>query len=400
VIAPTVPKYDQASGDLRFSSILKILAQSYSVQFISLNPDPAEAESHYRRELEQLGIDVICGEFSFKKVFSSRQFAAVFIEFYLAAEYCLDQIRFLQPSCRVIVDSVDIHFYREEMKARLTGSDSDLAKVKDTKRRELSVYRRSDLVVAVTEDDAKIVRDEIPDLKIAIIPNIHRIIIKDTIREPNNLVFVGSFKHEPNVDAVKYFCQEVLPLILEQRPEIILNIVGGGATDELLALQSSNVVFHGFVPETAPYLERASISVAPLRFGAGMKGKIGEAISHGLPVVTTSVGTQGMGLVHEDNVMVGETPKEFAESIVRLMDTPDLYARVAENGRQYIRDRFSPERVASAILGAFEEARLLKPQSLSFVRKLKLVAKHVLVIVKNIFQSFNSRIKGAETKTC
>jgi len=387
VFSPTLPRHDQASGDLRFYSILKVLSCLYKIVFVSLNPDPKESESRYRKDLEAMGIEVFCGVFSLRELMASRAFAAAFIEFFISAQYCLNQIRILQPNCRVILDSVDIHFYREEMKYKLTKDDADRQKMIKTKQEELDVYSRSDLVIAVTKEDARIIEREIPGLKTDVIPNIHSMVETHEERDQNALIFIGSFKHEPNIDAVKFLCEEIMPKVRAQRPDAVLNIIGGNAPAEILKLGDEKTIFHGFVPDTTVYLSKAYVSVAPLRFGAGMKGKVGEAMAHELPVVTSSIGLQGVeGLVHNENVLAVDCADDFADCVLGLLQDNDLYQRIARGGRQYIESHFTPEKVALEITRIFNCLDQVPLKRLSILKKFYVISSYIFSkILRKIF---------------
>ncbi|HDZ78804.1 MAG TPA: glycosyltransferase [Gammaproteobacteria bacterium] len=164
----------------------------------------------------------------------------------------------------------------------------------------------------------------------------------DTDRVPNRLIFVGNFSSNPsNTDAMAWFCHEVLPLVQKEVPGVHLQIVGNKPSDEVKTLTSKTVEVTGFVPETAPYLLASSVSICPLRFGAGLKGKIGEAMMYGLPVVTTTIGTQGMDVRHGENMMVGDTPAEFAAGCVALLKDKKLRIHLTQNGRRFIIDNYS-----------------------------------------------------------
>lgn len=378
VIAPLVPKPDRASGDLRFYSILKVLAGQAQVTFLSLNQEKEAEAGRYWQDLRDLGIRMICEEISLRDIFAQEQYDAAFIEFYISARHCLDQIRILQPSCRVILDSVDIHFYREQMKYDLTNDEADRKKMIKTKQEELDVYRRSDLVIAVTREDAGIVEREIPGLKTDVIPNIHTMVETNEKRDQNALIFIGSFKHEPNIDAVKFLCEEIMPRVRAKRPDTVLSIIGGNAPQEILELSDEQTIFHGFVPDTTVYLSKAYISVAPLRFGAGMKGKVGEAMAHELPVVTSSIGLQGVeGLAHNENVLAADSADDFADCVLSLMQDKDLYHRIAKGGRQYIESNFTPEKVAVEITRIFDHLDQIPVKAFSIFKKIFMISSYV-----------------------
>ena len=146
-----------------------------------------------------------------------------------------------------------------------------------------------------------------------------------------------------------YFCAEILPLIIEAEPEARLRIIGGSPTGEIAALASHHVDVLGFVPDTKPFLESSVISVAPLRFGGGMKGKIGEAMSFALPVVTTSTGIEGFGLKPGTDALVGDNPRDFADATIRLLRDREYLEQVRMAGYGFIRDHYSDLAVSGRI---------------------------------------------------
>ena len=133
VVAPEVPARDRSSGELRFYTILKILSARYHIVFVALNPRGDQRDGQYRPDIEALGLEVYIQNYSFRKILSTHKFSAALIEFYLTAEHCLSNIRVLQPRCPIIVDSVDVHYYREWLKYKLTGAPEDLTKSLETR---------------------------------------------------------------------------------------------------------------------------------------------------------------------------------------------------------------------------------------------------------------------------
>lgn len=138
-----------------------------------------------------------------------------------------------------------------------------------------------------------------------------------------------------------YFCRDVFPLISSAYPEVRLKIIGSNAPDSIMALADDRIEVLGYVPDIAPLLERAYISVAPLRYGGGMKGKVGEALSFGLPVVTTTFGAEGFGLEVGRDVLVGDTPESFAAHVIALLKDRQMHADLARNGYRFIEQHYS-----------------------------------------------------------
>ncbi len=270
----------------------------------------------------------------------------------------LPAIRAYAPQAHVIYDTVDLHGLRLEREARVKGDRELWERARHCKKVEKVNLRSADTVVAITEHEREMILDLVPDAHVMVIPNIH-IVADDSLFPPTGregLLFIGHYLHSPNADAVTYFVHEILPLVKQRIPRAKFFMVGSSMTEEVLGLAGTEVEAVGFVPDPAPYFRRCRVFVAPLRFGAGMKGKIGQSISLGLPVVTTSVGAEGMGLVDGESVLIGDTAPEFADAVVRLYTDDDLWFAVAHKGQDLIRRNFSPHAVQGRI-GDFAELR-------------------------------------------
>lgn len=388
IISPNLPAHDSSAGDLRLLGICRALAKRFDVVILSMGRRRGGQDDGYTRMLEGLGIQVVMPEFSLRDVFRGRQLHAVILEFYHVAEDYLPAVRILRPSCPVLVDSVDVHFHRERLKYDLTRDPADLERARETRRREIRVYRQADAVIAITDEDAAILKEADPSIHCEIIPNMHEIVTTDRrAKRRNTLVFVGNFHHQPNGDAVRYFCEDVLPLIHRRRADVRLRVIGREIPESLKTFAGSHVELVGFVPSVTPYLESAGVSIAPLRFGAGMKGKIGEAMAHGVPVVTTSVGAQGFGLTPGKDVLIGDTAAEFAESVLRLLQEDELYASISAESREFIRRRFTPEKVAEAVYGVMEGLKGRRVKPVWALVGLKFLARYVLRNLRRMWKS-------------
>ena len=155
-------------------------------------------------------------------------------------------------------------------------------------------------------------------------------------------MFVGGFRHPPNVDAVQWFVNDVFPLIRSRLPAVRFHCIGSDVPAAIAALaREPGVEIHGYVADLAPYLDGARIAVAPLRFGAGVKGKINLSMAHGQPVVATACAIEGMHLHDGDNVLVADDAAGFADAVVRLYHDAALWQRLADNGRINLQQHFS-----------------------------------------------------------
>ena len=361
VITNHIPQFDRASGCFRLYQIIKILAKKFHVivyaewfhKYYQKENDP------YIKALLDMDVEVSLpqeNENSTKKQLLElldRNLGAVIIEFFHIAEINLDIVRKAKPRLPIIVDSVDVHFYRMQMMAEITKDSSHSMKSAEVKPRELAVYAKADYVWAVSDLDKAILLKENPELRIQVIPNLHPIqkaLPSPGERRRNSLLFVGGFNHPPNTDSILFFCREIFPIIIKDVPDVTLTIVGDSPPPEIQDLGSDRIFITGFVASTQPYLDLAYISIAPLRFGAGMKGKVGEALASGLPVVTTSIGAQGMRLEHRVNAWIADTPQEFAEGIKQLCTNEELHLQLSLNGREHVRLNFSLEALDTSLL--------------------------------------------------
>ena len=373
-----IPRPDQSSGELRFYSLLSLLSRDHRVSFYSKDQQNTSAHGVACTALENFGVCIEKG--TFEHLLRRASFDVVFFEFYFVAEGLLDLVRVWQPNARIIVDSVDVHFHRLRAKAGLTGLPVDQIHAEKVRDTELSVYRKADLVLTVSNEDSRVLRDEGLGGDIEVIPNIHEMhpLAPHEWSDRLELIFIGSYKWSPNTDAMIYFCQDVLPILQKMVPRLRLRIVGNAPTDEVKALASEGVVVVGFVPETTSYLFSSDISIAPLRYGGGIKGKIGEALAHGLPVVTTSIGAEGFGFQVGKDVLVEDTPQTFAEAIATLWRDRVLYESVRKNGWNYINDRYSVQAVDRLITPIFEHLSRCAAKRLSPIRRIRMLAPHYL----------------------
>ncbi len=345
VISENIPKSDFSSGDKRFLGILKILASKHEVTFCIPNPKPwlkpVENKS-YIDYIEGMNIRFLSlAEDFFEEIIKKETFNIGFFEFFWTAEKYMNQFIKYQPNAVVVVDSVDLHFAREETQYNLGQISKH--KVLQTKKRELSVYKLADITIAVSTQDSDQLLKIDKTGNISLIPNVVPT-VKRAVREREpSLIFIGCYAWPPNVDGMLWFTKEVWPLIINKRSDAKLLIVGSQATDEIKSLSNiEGVEVTGYVPKTEPYLESASISIAPLRFGGGMKGKVNEAMAHGLPVVSTSIGAQGFNIENGVQMFIADLPNDFANAVLKLLDNPDLQTKVGEAGQKQNEQLCSP----------------------------------------------------------
>jgi glycosyltransferase involved in cell wall biosynthesis len=361
VLDSFMPVFDRASGGLRMFTMLRALRQAgHAVTFYAL----AGGSRSYADAVGRLGIACFGGDRNeavergpayqsmvwpaLEDLLTGWHFDVVVVSPWSTAEIVLDQIRRHAPKASVIVDTNDVHFLRLQRAATLSGRHS--AEVADTKRRELSVYRGADRIVCVTDTDADVVGAEIPGADIVVVPNAHEEV--DTgpdYNERQGCLFVGNFNHPPNADAVGWWKQEIGPLVAATLPDVELTVIGNDPLGVAADLAGPRLSVTGTVASTLPFLHGARVSVAPLRYGAGMKGKVGEALMAGVPVVLTSVAAEGMGLVDEEHVLVADTADAFAAAVRRLYEDPELWRRLRHAGRDHALRSFGLDRMRRGV---------------------------------------------------
>jgi polysaccharide biosynthesis protein PslH len=169
------------------------------------------------------------------------------------------------------------------------------------------------------------------------------------------LLFVGNMDYRPNIDAVSYFCERVLPLIREKVPQAEVCIVGLNPAPEVLALAGKGVRVTGTVSDVRPYYEQSSVCIVPLRAGGGTRLKILEAMALGRPVVSTSIGCEGLDVQDGDHLFVADTPEEFAARTLQLLDDTTLRSHIIRCGRELAEQRYDWNVIARCLLQSYQE---------------------------------------------
>jgi glycosyltransferase involved in cell wall biosynthesis len=364
-----LPLFDQSSGGLRLKTLMGMMGDAgRSMVFGSmadLDHQPGvlaspEGRDHYEAVLRKTGVT----HFLYGLDEIGRFLAAIgrgldlaFLSFPSVAAELLPLVRSHCPIARVAYDMVDFHGLRMAREAALRD-DPELRKEAERQRAvEISCARGADVTISVTKEESEALLEMAPDAVVEVIPNVFAI---PQEKPPGpvgreGLFFVGGFWHAPNGDAMHWFVDRIWPLIRREAPNFVLRIAGANADDEVLALAGyPGVEVLGFVPDLVPLFDQHRVFVAPLRYGAGMKGKVGQSLVHGLPVVSTSIGAEGMGLQDGVHLLVADQEEEFAAAVLRLVGDDALWSRLARQGREHIEHTLSVDAVRprlEAVLG-------------------------------------------------
>ena len=343
---------DQDSGSMRMQALLEIATSlRCKVTFVA---DNLEYEEPYVTALQQRGIEVLFHPYarSVADVLArrGREFDIVMLSrHYVAADH-IDAVRRFAPEARVVFDTVDLHFLREERLAALDGGRATVLAARVRRDEELALIGKADVTLVVSDVEQAVLRELAPDANVRVMTNVHALSASVAPwRDRRHLVFIGGFRHPPNVDAMLWYVREVVPHLRRRLPGVKTHVIGSEVTPSIRALAADDVVVLGHVGDLEPYLQGCRLSIAPLRYGAGVKGKVNLAMSYGLPVVATSAAVEAMHLVDGDDVIVADDAEAFAAAVQRVYDDEALWNRLSEGGRANVARHFSRD-VARAAL--------------------------------------------------
>ena len=352
---------DQDSGSVRTLAMLELLVEAgCKVVFVA---DNLEYRQPYVRDLQQRGVEVVFHPYatSVTELLGTRgvEFDLILVaRHYIVAKH-LDAVRSFAPQALLVFDTVDLHFLREERKAALEASAAAAATAQTTRDVELALIRKSDVTLVVSPIEKRLLDELVPEARVRVLSNIHELLPGGKpYAEREGLVFIGGFQHPPNTDAVLWYAREILPHLRRLLPGVRTTIVGADPPATIRALAADDFIVTGYVPDVAPWFTGCRVSVAPLRYGAGVKGKVNLAMSYGLPVVATPASVEGMSLSPGDDVLVADDAAAFAEAIARLYHDEALWERLSAGGRENIRRHFSRD----VARGALAELLALAPR--------------------------------------
>lgn len=258
------------------------------------------------------------------------------------------------PNSKSIFDMVDIHFLRYHRAIELNPTQISLRK-KYSKYLEIEtkMAQKADHVITISDIEKEIMTKFIDADKLTTISNIHYPKIKkeDTLsfEDRANLLFIGS-AHSPNIDAIHYLYDDIMPLVWKKLPEVKLTIIGN--LIDKVNINHPKFIFEGYVPDIETAFINTKIMIAPLRYGAGVKGKVGQAFEYYLPVITSSIGAEGMNLVNKENALIEDTKEGFATAIIELYTNKELWLKLQNNSEQSLTpfSRENLDQTLSAIL--------------------------------------------------
>ena len=347
-----VPSPDRDAGSGRMFMILKALSKWSHVVFIPFNrPQGIE----YERALWREGIETADAE-DYRRLLKTRNVQVAIASRPTIAEAIIPRVRRTNKKVTIVFDMVDVYFVRLGRESQISNDVKTREAAQRYRKIETRLARASDLIWCNSSEDKRVMEMQAPGRRIEVIPTIHE--LHDAgkpFAERSDLLFVGNLAHKPNSDAVHFLMREIDPLLRQSLPHAQIFIVGDNAPSDVRAYANERIQVTGYLPDIEPLLQSCRVFIAPIRFGAGVKGKIGEAMSYALPVVTTSIGAEGFDLENEVNAMIADTPEGFAAAVVRLYADERLWQTLAQNSRRHVAENLTPEVIAKTINNSIKE---------------------------------------------
>lgn len=349
------PAFDRHAGGARMHGVLKLLVDRADIWFTALRPHD---DPRYKHELVKSGIHILPLR-RFRYGVRTLGFRAAVVSRVEVGGELIHIIRRYSPATKVIFDTVDIASVRLARESEVTGDARLERSAIEARRVEERLASDADEVWCVTDADASHIHGLADVKRIRIIPTIHTPRPSPPPFDDRvGLLFVGGL-HRPNADAVRYFAGEIMPLVRSSTPGVEFSFAGSYDGADIGDVAADDIHLLGYVPDLGGIFDTKRIFVCPLRYGSGMKGKIGEAMAAGLPVITTSIGAEGMRLVDGETALIRDEPAEFAAAIATLYNDRQLWQHINRNSIRHVSANFAPDKVAVKIDEALHDLGML-----------------------------------------
>lgn len=344
-----VPHFDKDAGSKTVYQYIKLFCQAgYNVKFIG---DNFYRHEPYTTALEQLGVEVLVGNYYANHWKDWVKANAKYIDFaflnrpHIAVNY-IDFIR-KNTNAKIVYYGHDLHFLREMREYELTGNEEVKHSSESWKQKELNLMRVADIAYYPSEVEVEEVHKIDAEIAVRAIPAyIYEVVDYCSYdgEKRKDLMFIGGFGHRPNVDAVLWFYQNIWPIVKQQSPDIKMHILGSNPPDEIKQLNQADFIIEGFVTEEKleQFYQTCRISVVPLRYGAGIKGKVVEAMHYQMPIITTSIGAEGIDTTGEV-LCIADDAETFVQKIIELYNNQSLLENYSKHALEYVNQHFTAE---------------------------------------------------------
>lgn len=361
VIDHYIPTYDKDAGSRSMDHYLRLLVDmGLNVKFLG---DNFYRDPDYVDRYERMGIEILYGVYyrdHWKEWIEDNGDKIDYVLLsrpHISIKY-IDILR-KETKAKIVYYVQDLHFLREEREYELTKNPELLESAKNVKKQEMYIMNHSDAVFTLSQVEKDIIDRDVARDRAVITPISYFDTFTDdpvTIEGKKDIIFVGGFGHHPNEDGVLWFMQEVWGKVKEEAKGCRLVIIGSKPTEKIKALQSENVIVTGFVSdeELERHYQQARICVIPLRYGAGVKGKTIEAMYHRVPIVSTSIGIEGLAGI-EEYIKPADDAEAFAQSILHFWNDADDAKQTAEGYFEYLRKHMSYQSALDLFKNVFKK---------------------------------------------
>lgn len=347
VLDHCVPTPNQDAGSVTVYNLLLLLREmNFQVTFIA--EDNLLYLPGYTADLQRIGIEVLYKPYTTSVQDHLREFGnrydLIFFFRPMVAEKYMDLVKRYTPEAKILYHTVDLHYLRMEREAKLENNTHKAKSASAMRDRELTAIRKADASIVHSTIEFEILKPLVPESHLFVFPLIMNINgSTNEFEQRRDIAFIGGYQHTPNVDAVTFMANEIMPILRTKMPGVRFYVIGSRPPKELYDLASDDVIITGFVDELEPFLENIRVSVAPLRYGAGIKGKLGTAMALGLPVVATPIAAEGMNVIEGEHLLVGTDPESLALNIVELYENKALWSKIRKNGIDFAKKNWGAE---------------------------------------------------------
>ncbi|WP_417858425.1 glycosyltransferase family 4 protein [Xanthomarina gelatinilytica] len=360
IIDSIIPEFDKDSGSRRLFKIINILLSHGFGVFLIADKKEYKYNTDYVAHYRKLGVVVYepsidqTGAFVTKETFIEAILPKIDFAWLHRADVfkTYSQLVSSNKSIKLIYDMVDFHylrFIREWENTKDSKTKMEAEKYLDI---EVENCRLADKIITISEQDKNALKEFYSEEnKMVTIGNVHQFldVEKTPFKHRKGLFFVGGFSHKPNQDAVLFLYHDIMPLVWKKNKHIKVTIVGSYPTKDMLDLNSDRFKVLGYVEDISEYFNTSRVFVAPLRYGAGVKGKIGQSLEYGLPLVTTPIGAEGFDFKAQADHVIDTTAQGLANKILKLYQDETVWKEVSEASKEVL-EPFSISHIEEQVL--------------------------------------------------